>query len=334
MVDSNGGQTRLYLKKKLVDEWIFELESYRFWDIRYFPVQSIWKIITETGTVKTYGEEENARERGVLWGGPKGNWTDASVQAGQSSFDTGWSLSSIQNLFGDKLQFEYENVDLTIGPAGNLPYTRASYLAAIVDPSGRRVTFRYAEKVYNETIREYESPHIDPADRKLVAYQDRFQTRYLESIAVSDDTGPSRIYMSLRFEYSLAKVSQAVGDARYLYKRYLRSINVVDGDGAVLPGLTFNYSGVDTTPKSVIPGALAVVTYPEGGQARYEYGVKPLPGTALRRELKQSDTGAGVPRVWFGADYTVITRYDESHGRLLTVVVGVSLGQLGHHRTI
>ncbi len=321
MVDSNGGQTRLYLKKKLGDEWIFELESYRFWDIRYFPVQSIWKVITETGTVRTYGEEENARERGVFWGGTKGNWTDATVQAGQSSFDTGWSLSSIQNLFGDKLQFEYENVNLTIGPAGNLPYTRASYLAAIVDPSGRRVTFRYAEKVYNETIREYESPHIDPADRKLVAYQDRFQTRYLESIAVSDETGPSRIYMSLRFEYSLAKVSQAVGDARYLYKRYLRSINVVDGDGAVLPGLSFNYSGVDTTPTSANPGALATVTYPEGGQALYEYGVKELPGTALRRELKQSDTGAGVPRVWFGADYTVITRYDESHGRLLTVNV-------------
>lgn len=321
MVDSNGGQTRLYLKKKLVDEWIFELESYRFWDIRYFPVQSIWKIITETGTVRTYGEEENARARGVFWGGTKGNWTDATVQAGQSSFDTGWSLSSIQNLFGDKLQFKYENVDLTIGPAGNRPYTRASYLAAIVDPSGRRVTFRYAEKVYNETIREYESPDIDPADRKLVAYQDRFQTRYLESIAVSDETGPSRIYMSLRFEYSLAKVSQAVGDARYLYKRYLRSINVVDGDGAVLPGLSFNYSGVDTTPTSANPGALATVTYPEGGQALYEYGVKELPGTALRRELKQSDTGAGVPRVWFGADYTVITRYDESHGRLLTVNV-------------
>ncbi len=123
MVDPNGGQTRLYLKKKLVDEWIFELESYRFWDIRYFPVQSIWKIITETGTVKTYGEAENARARGVLWGGPKGNWTDASVQTGQSSFNSGWSLSSIQNLFGDKLQFEYENVDLTIGPTSGLPYT-------------------------------------------------------------------------------------------------------------------------------------------------------------------------------------------------------------------
>lgn len=321
IVDSNGGQTRLCLKKKSAEEWIFELESYRFWDIRFFPAQSVWKIRTETGAVKTYGGEEKARERGVLWGGPKGNWTDASVQAGQSRFDTGWSLSSVQNLFGDKLQFEYEDVDLTIGPPGNLPYTRASYLAAIVDPSGRRVTFRYAEKVYNETIREYESPHIDPADHKLVAYQDRFQTRYLESIAVSDETGPSRTYMSLRFEYSLAKVSQSVGDPRYLYKRYLRSINVVDSDGAVLPGLTFSYSGVDAAPTSANPGALAAVTYPEGGQARYEYGLKHLPGTALRRELKQSDTGAGVPRVWFGDDYTVITRYDEQHGRLLTVNV-------------
>ena len=52
---------------------------------------------------------------------------------------------------GAKQAAEAKNVDLTIGPAGNLPYTRASYLAAIVDPSGRRVTFRYAEKVYNET---------------------------------------------------------------------------------------------------------------------------------------------------------------------------------------
>ena len=161
--------------------------------------------------MKTYGESENARERGVLWGGPKGNWTDASVQAGQSRFDTGWSLSSIENLFGDRVQFEYENLDLTVGPTGNLPSTRASYLAAIVDPSGRRVAFRYADKVYNEAIREYESPHIDPADRKLVAYQDRYQTRYLESIAVIDETGPSRVYMSLRFEYSLAKVSQSGG---------------------------------------------------------------------------------------------------------------------------
>ncbi|HSE16277.1 MAG TPA: RHS repeat-associated core domain-containing protein [Pyrinomonadaceae bacterium] len=322
LVDSNGGQTRLYLKSRTATEWIFEMESYRFWDIRFFPAESIWQIQTESGTVKRYGEEENARELGVLWGGSKGNWTDSSVQAGQSRFDTGWGLSSIQNLFGDKLQFEYDNVDLTIGPAGNLRYTRASYLAAINDPSGRRVTFSYGEKVYNEAIREYENPHIDAADRKLVAYQDRFQTRFLKSITVSDETGPSaRTYMSLRFEYSLAKVSPAVGEARYLYKRYLRSINVVDRDGAVRPGLTFNYSGVDTTPTSANPGALATVTYPEGGQALYEYGVKQLAGTALRRELKQSDTGAGVPRVWFGSDYTVISRYDDRNGRLLTVNV-------------
>ena len=321
LLDSNGGQSRLFLKQRTSDEWVFELESYRFWDIRFFPARSTWEIRTETGTVKTYGESDNSRERGVLWGGPKGNWTDASVQAGQTRFDTGWSLSSIQNFFGDKLQFEYEDVDLTIGPIGNLRYTRASYLAAIADPSGRRVTFHYADKVYTGDIREYESPHIDPADRKLVAYQDRYQTRYLESIAVTDETGPSRVYMSLRLEYSLARVSKTVGDARYLYKRYLRSINVVDGDGGVLPGLTFAYYGVGTTPPSANPGALAAVTYPEGGVAQYEYSLKEMAGTALRRELKQSDTGAGVPRIWFGSDYTVITRYDESRGRLLTVNV-------------
>ena len=40
LVDSNGGQSRLYLKQRTTDEWVFELESYQFWDIRFYPRRS------------------------------------------------------------------------------------------------------------------------------------------------------------------------------------------------------------------------------------------------------------------------------------------------------
>jgi RHS repeat-associated protein len=329
LISSDGSRDLMVPVKNDGGELLFELERYRFWRIVFDPATSTWRITTDEGVVKTYGGGPAARQSGVLWGGGRGNWSDASIQAGQGSFDLAWSLSRIENLFGDSLELEYDEVDVEIGPPGQQSYTRASYLTAIVDPSGRRVDLRYGEKVFDGAIREYEAPHRDPRGGELQAFQDRFETRFLDSIVVSEGLDAPEVTMTLRLSYSLAKLSQAVGDPRYLWKRYLRSIQLVDRDGGVLPGMTFDYQGLDGGDddgdsgdgEAVNLGALKRVTYPEGGVATYAYASQPIAGTELRRSLSLSDTGTGVPRIWFGADYTVVTRYDSNRGRRLTVNV-------------
>jgi RHS repeat-associated protein len=323
---SEGGTTRLWQTSGGA-EWEFEVEGQPFWKVRYTPAAERWEVTSPDGLVRVYGGDAAALQHGVHWGGADGSWTGPSIQAGQQRFVLAWSLSELRNRWADRITFDYTPFDddeIPVGPGGQ-KYTRAVYLRGITDPAGRTVRFNYLPMRSDAEVREYQAPHVPPAPGRPQAHQDRYQTRYLDSITVAQQTAPGReeTLFSVRFSYSLDRFSNAPGDPAALVKRYLRAITVVNAHGKLRPGMRFDYyDGTEAAPGGEVHrGALKRITYPEGGAATFTYEAVGIRGTALSRTLGRHETGGGVPRVWFGPTYAVVLRYDEAAGRRLAVNV-------------
>ncbi|MBO1350061.1 MAG: hypothetical protein EBE86_023000 [Hormoscilla sp. GUM202] len=196
LAQSNGGRVRLHCISQTATEWIFESESYDFSRIIYRVNDNLWEITGTSGTVRRYGTNEKNRLKGVKWGGSKGNWSDASNRYGQTNFYLGWMLEEIVNRYGQKITFDYEKLEVTIG--SDKEYTRAIYLKKIQSQS-RHVRFCYAEKINNNEIQEYLAPHTGTGPE---AHQDRFQTKYLDAIEVVKED-PEAVVLRVQFLYSV-----------------------------------------------------------------------------------------------------------------------------------
>ncbi|QRQ85824.1 RHS repeat domain-containing protein [Cupriavidus oxalaticus] len=336
---TDGSQSQLRLTSQAADVWTFEAEDFDFSTILYYPKKEIWKITDTSGLTRIYGADVAAGDspaalrNAIKWGGADGNWTDSSVQLGQSNFPISWNLARVRNQWGDEIQFGYSQFPddaIQIGGAGGNYFTRASYLTRITDPAGRIVTFNYAAKTYNDTIREYEAPHVSPNPAGPYGFQDRYETRFLDSIEVSQKTaGVVHDLFTIRLAYLVQNLADPAtpGDPRYLYKRYLAGITTVNADGKILPGLQFTYydGSLATGDNAAVVhrGAIESITFPDGGVATYRYTWQPVRSTSLDRTMQSSDPDwiAGVPRFWFAPDYLVITYYDEVNSNKLTVAV-------------
>lgn len=333
---TDGSRSRIFVTGKTAEVWTFEAESFSFSSIRYFPEKQTWHVTDSEGTTRIFGADVSAGDspfalrNAIKWGGPDGNWTDSSVRTGQSYFPISWNLSRVRNRWGEEIVFGYSSFpddEVRIGGTGGLQYTRASYLRSITDPSGRIVEFGYGQKLFSSTIREYQPPHINPNPAGPHAYQDRYETRFLDNLKVSQlISGVAQQLFTIRFDYTVENLvgSAVPGNPAELYKRYLRGITTVNADGAILPGLRFDYYRQGDLSNNGAPlhlGALKSVTYPQGGTATYTYDRRPVRGTAQDLTLSSSDPDwvSGVPRFWFGPDYVVITHYDQLSSNLLTV---------------
>ena len=334
LASTDGSQNRLYLTSQTDDLWTFEADGFDFSTIAYYPKRQIWEITSPDGMTRVYGADvsaggdASALRYAIKWGGDDGNWTDSTVELVQSLFPITWNLVRVQNPWGDAIAFAYTSFAddaVQIGGAGGLRYTRASYLATMVDPSGRKVTFQYANKIYDDTIREYQVPHQNPQRGGPAAYQDRYETRYLDSIAVAQDVGGvEQPLVTIRLFYTVQNLADPAtpGTPATLFKRYLTGVATVNASGKLLPGMQFEYyTGAEGSPP-VHRGALKTVTYPEGGVATYTYSAPPIQGTALNLTLNSTDPDwvAGTPRYWVGPDYVVLAKYDVLGSRLVVSV--------------
>ena len=290
--------------------WTFEVESYRFQSISYSPPRQLWTIIEADGSMRIYGadvangDSPAALRTAIKWGGVSGNWTGASSRTqGQQSFTIGWNLAKVVNAWGGEILYTYSSFlddEVRIGGTGGLTYTRASYLLSIADPTGRTVTFNYLAKTYDQTadangitIREYEPPHALQGSGPW-PYQDRYETRYLDSITVTQtQNSVTSNVTTLRFAYSidlLADTSVVPGNPAYLYKRYLRGITAVSASGKLLPGPRFDYyTGQENINAPVHRGALKAMTLATGGTIRYYYEQQAIPDTALDLTITSSE---------------------------------------------
>jgi large repetitive protein len=337
---TDGSRSQLFLTDRTPTQWTFESENEDFSRIVYLPQQQLWHITTADGLVRTYGADVNAHQdpgalrMAIKWGGTPGNWSDSSVQGGQSTFPISWNLASVQNAWGDRIIFAYSRFSddqVRIGGQGGLTYSRASYLTSIRDPSGRTVNFNYANKLHTPAIAEYQKPHQNPTGTEE-AFQDRYETRFLDSVTVIQHLGqiPSETFeevFTLRLHYSVEMLAAPTtpGPSSSLYKRYLRGLTTVDRAGKLLPGMRFDYfNGTEPTASGPVHrGALKSITFPTGGTVSYAYRAQPLQGTALDLTLKRTDPDwvPGIPRAWFGPDSVVVTHYDAADGQRLTVSV-------------
>lgn len=301
------------------ESWNFETEDYKPWDIRYYPKDEKWVIIKENGVKQIYGgKKDNLPENnpyiqwGIKWGGRDGNWIDSTTNtSGQEPIALAWNLAEIQNTWGEKVTFNYE-VDLEQIGNGGYKYTRATYLKQISAIDGRTVNFVYQPKRYDDQIREYQIPHKDSRQSNLHAYQDRYETKFLDSIEVRDKESNSILFY-LQFDYELKNVSLIDFNNADFYKRYLTGITQKNAKVESLPGYKFEYYTDSKDIKDNIHrGALKNITYPAGGIANFNYEKKNLVDTSHETNID----GEGIPRVWFGGDYVVVTYYNDSSGKL------------------
>jgi len=312
---SGGGANRLYQDGVAEDgAWIFETGDYKPWDIRYYPKEQRWTIVKENGVVQTYGGNTNQLpdqnsyiQWGVKWGGSSGDWIGSStITLGQKQFAQSWNLAEIRNTWGETVVLEYE-ADLEEIGRGGLKYTRACYLKRIKALDGRVVNFVYKDKEYNERVREYQIPHQASGANKTNAYQDRYETKFLDRIEVER---LEELLFSVNFSYKLKNVCSGNTHNPDFFKRYLTAIVQKNAEGDFLPGYNFDYY-TDITD-NINRGALKKITYPFGGLATFTYEKKSLTGTSCQTTIY----GNGIPRVWFGGDYVVVAYYDDDRGNL------------------
>ncbi|MBC6476969.1 MAG: hypothetical protein GDA56_03395 [Hormoscilla sp. GM7CHS1pb] len=179
------------------------------------------------------------------------------------------------------------------------------------------MNFVYQPKQYDDKVREYQIPHEYSGQPNLHAYQDRYETKFIDSIEVRQEESNSLLF-SLQFNYELENVSLINFNNPDSYKRYLTGITQKNAEGESLPGYKFEYYTKNVNDNSH-RGALKHITYPAGGIATFTYEKKNLVGTSHKTTIY----GEGIPRVWFGGDYVVVAYYDDSgSGKLKLSIYG------------
>lgn len=291
--DSAGNQ---YLK--------YELESYQFWDIRYYPKGEYWMVIKEDGSTSYYGGTKDYCQYEVVWGyNDQPNWVGASKQTdGQVQKAVGWNLQYVENTWGKRMSFAYFNDLVTIGDSG-LAYTRSSRLKSITDEFGRVVAFNYADK--NDY--EYTPAHALPGAGDPVVHQDRFDPNYLHSIkiycTIADYEGTRNEIKTLSFDYDFFNLNSAASENEQFKKRFLSQLISQNELGEILPGLTFTYGSSDDNGEAI--GKLKQIKYPHGGTVSYGYTKTLLPGVANQSSTTTISVNGAI-RAFFSETNSVL----------------------------
>jgi hypothetical protein len=303
-----GGASNLLVRTGASTDAIYQYETknYQLWKIRFYPTDERWEITRENGVKYIYGGgigfdgngQRTSVRNTVQWGVKWGNWIgSSSVTTGQSQFAIAWNLSQIENTWGDNITFEYTPVEQYVGSTSGRKHTVASYLKKITDTFGRVVEFYYQEKSYSTNgPREYQAAHNEHGTTGV--YQDKYETRYLDYLAVFKVGGADTLSTVHFGYYSL----QYLNGNYDLAKRYLKSITQYIAGRKSAPSLVFDYYFNAATDTHY--GALKTITYPQGGAVTYSYAQQTI--TKSERS-KLSITGPSKPRVWMAEDYVVVT---------------------------
>lgn len=340
----------------------YQLVNYEFWKVLYYPCYERWVIVKENGLKLSFGGLSadtsqgfatslgNSVEWGVRWksgttssGTPVALWQgDSALTDSQYQYARAWHLCGVSNPWGDTVSYRYNDwprlpsgllpdVEQQVGEGG-LPYSKACYLTGMTDVFGRQVLLRYGQKEWSnatpESAREYADPHKSEPDTEPNAYQDRYETLFLQGVTVQDGSGARLFEFAFTYQPSkpaggtgspVANVTSATGDLfGDTCKRFLTGITFANADGNSLPGLEFDYY-FDASESGASPGALKTVTYTQGAVATYSYTKQSL--DICDRTLQVSPPSGAIfdgamPRVFFGGNYAVVTWYAPAAGAL------------------
>lgn len=186
-------------------EWLFQLRNYQFWSVIYNPVLKTWTIVKENGFVYTYGSHikrnSMGRELGQL------DWIK-QCRGFPSPISFGMEPCFYCDPNGKLCAIQVQKCNQKLINSA-LEYTQASYLEKVIDSYGRIITFNYGNKfgalnpdtnASRTPIVEYQARHTQIAPPSPNAYQDRFETLYLDAVDVVDADGH---YLSgIKFTYT------------------------------------------------------------------------------------------------------------------------------------
>lgn len=330
----------------------YQLVSYNFWKILYYPRYECWKVVNSSGQVSIYGggvvtqssgyksSSGNSIEWAVQWVDANGDgfWQgNSAVATGQQQYATAWHLVRIYSCFGEYISYAYNDFTcVTNGllpdveqlvATGGKPFTKACYLSTITDVFGRIVTFNYQPKLWSNTSpsspREYDDPHKSCVlpDNSPNGFQDSYETCYLDNIIVNNNDGST--LFSLQFTYnpgSETAVINVAGSSGDTSKRLLTGFTLSNSVGQALPGFGIEYY---TNSTDINPGALKTITWPTGGTATYSYQASEL--AICTRDLTMTPPAPmpanSSPRVWFGQGYAVVMWYNTGSEQLSMQIV-------------
>ncbi|HEY1351888.1 MAG TPA: hypothetical protein VGF67_19895, partial [Ktedonobacteraceae bacterium] len=255
---AEGASTRLYPLGESRGVAHFQLRTSPFWKIEYFRDDQYWVLTGEDGNRYIYGRFPASASDGLQFGVRWGNWIGSSTQSQAQAFPSAWNLVRTENPYGDRLLFQYEQTLVPLGKSG-AAYTRSCRLKRIVDTYDQQIILNYEEK---EPF-EIQLPHIPPRPGDLDAYQQLYETRYLDSIEVTNDQGQHLFTTRLTYDFHAvgrrAANAESSGDEQYR-KRYLAGVQRIVARDATLPSIQFLYA---SEPGAANRGALQTITYPE-----------------------------------------------------------------------
>jgi len=302
---------------------IYETTNYQFWKIRYQPERELWAITKEDGTCYWYGgnvqqtedhtntSRGDSIELGVRWG----TWTGPSnVAAKQEQFPVAWNLSSVENIWGDRVTFLYEQDQQLVGTAGATRkyYTQACRLSQVVGATGESIMLYYgpeedAENPYETRVKLHTLPGGGPD-----AYQDRLERHFLGSLEVLNANGELVSHVQLRY------ASLGSGE---MQKQILKSMTFSNSQGHPYePPRLFAYYGetsadgvsVSKTDASHVGhggalfGALKSITAPQGATTSYQYTELTIPNAHRDLDIPRPGNAWQQPLTYLGPDYVVV----------------------------
>ncbi len=297
----------------------FAVKQEPLWIIEYTPKSETWTLFHENGNRSIFGgaPETGALEYGILWD----NWAGGAstvTDPAPSQYVVAWNLAKTQTVWGNWLRFSYLADNVSVGGTAGASYTRGSYLSLVEDLLGQGILLDYCDK----KSFEYVPPHQSADGSPNPAYQDRYGTKALHAIDVctnfADDGGLGReVVQRLEFDYDFRDLARK--DKEHFKKRLLVAIRDIRAGAARSPAVRFDYNAA----KSLRPGALRQVIFPEGANSTYMYRQIPL-GEAnewFRKNMPVRTPLAGsTPRVWHGPDYLVILWHDETRAASIVQV--------------
>ncbi|MDF2802733.1 MAG: repeat protein [Anaerocolumna sp.] len=306
----------------------FECFQYDFSHIIYYPMFERWEIANDDGTTNFYGglsSNQNAIQWKVVWGNWSGESNLTTSNTGerlQSRDPIAWNLASVENIWGDRILFNYETLEQSVGSDG-LSFTKACYLSKITDMFNRSINLKYEEKEYVPNIpsgpREYipnnfNDIYTKKPDNKPSPYQDRYETRFLKNIDVNNEDGDLLYTVYLDYDNTSNFSSYSKNDNLYgdTVKRTLKGIRRIFSDGNTKPGLEFMYFKAG----DINSGALSAAILPEGARVEYQYKKQELPLCNREVTITNPWPRSSKPRIWFGSDYVFTAWVNESTNQL------------------
>ncbi len=313
------------------------------WIIKHHVSIDQWQVYHPDGQVYIYGDGSltthisHGVEHNVKWG----NWIGSStIIEGQEQLPISYNLSAIEDIYGEQVQFFYEQENEHIGKFEHvkescIEHTRAIYLSKVVGLRGKTLNFKYDDKEASEYYDPHteKENHLKPNEYILIsddrdAYQERYQTKYLSSIQLKNRVGSSLGEVNL--EYSFLK------QGTELQKRLLTTITYKDTQGkAYKPSKEFDYFGLKETDgvkagftgnpeetrlydpsTGALYAAIKQQTLPEGISYAYHYGKQKIKGSStdiaitFPKETENKNYGGikspwSAPELFYGSDYVV-----------------------------